>query len=258
MKGLPRVIPILLLKNNGLYKTEKFKIPKYIGDPINAIKIFNDKEVDELIFLDITASKENKEPNLEMLKDIASECFMPLSYGGGVRSTDAIREILNVGVEKISINTEAVRNPKLIGDAAVIFGSSTIIVSIDVKKNMFGKYHVYINDGEEKTNMDPIYWAKEVERLGAGEILINSIDKDGTLQGYDYSLIKSVSSSVNIPVVAAGGAGSIADFVKAVKDSHASAVAAGAFFVYQGKHKAVLITYPEYQVLTREFDNLII
>ncbi len=255
MKGLPRVIPVLLLKNNGLFKTEHFKTPRYIGDPVNAIKIFNDKEVDELIFLDITASKERKEPNLLIIRDIASECFMPLSYGGGVKNTEMIREILNVGVEKISINTEAVRNPKLVHEATKIFGSSTIIVSIDVKKNVFGKYRVYINDGEEKTSLDPIDWAKEVERLGAGEILLNSIDNDGTLSGYDFSLINAVSQSVNIPIVASGGARSISDFVRAVKDCKASAVAAGAFFVYQGKHKAVLITYPEYEVLSHAFNE---
>jgi cyclase len=254
IRSKPRVIPILLLKNAGLYKTEKFKNPKYIGDPINAVKIFNDKEVDELAFLDITASQENREPNFEMIRDIASECFMPLSYGGGVRSVDIIREVLNVGVEKVSINTEAVRNPELISQASKIFGSSTIIVSIDVKKNLFGKYQVYINDGLEKTALNPIDWAKEVENRGAGEILINAMDHDGMMQGYDYDLIKAITGSVGIPVVAAGGAGSIQHFVKAVKDSHASAVAAGAFFVFQGKHKAVLITYPDYEVLQKEFN----
>jgi cyclase len=254
MKSKPRVIPILLLKNVGLYKTEKFKNPKYIGDPINAVKIFNDKEVDELVFLDITASKENREPNFDMLRDIASECFMPLSYGGGIRSVDIIKEVLNVGVEKVSINTEAVRNPDLITQASQIFGSSTIMVSIDVKKNLFGKYQVYINDGQEKTTLNPVDWAKEVEKRGAGEILINAMDHDGMMQGYDYDLIKAITNSVGIPVVAAGGAGSIQHFVKAVKDSHASAVAAGAFFVFQGKHKAVLITYPDYEVLQKEFN----
>jgi cyclase len=249
----PRVIPILLLQNAGLYKTVKFKNPKYIGDPINAVKIFNDKEVDELAFLDITASLENREPNFDILRDIASECFMPLSYGGGVRSLDVIREVLNVGVEKVSINTEAVRNPNLITQACKIFGSSTIIVSIDVKKNLFGKYQVYINDGQEKTALNPVDWAKEVEKRGAGEILINAMDHDGMMQGYDYNLIKAITNSVRIPVVAAGGAGSIQHLVKAVKDSHASAVAAGAFFVFQGKHKAVLITNPDYEVIKKEF-----
>ena len=239
-----RIIPILLLKNNGLYKTLKFNTPKYVGDPINAVKIFNDKCVDELCFLDISASPQGKAPNLVMLKDIASECFMPLSYGGGIKSTEMIREILNVGVEKIILNTEAIRTPQLIKESSQFFGSSTIVVSIDVKKNLFGKYHVYINGGNEKTKYDPIEWSKKVESLGAGEIIINAIDKDGTLSGYDFSLIKSIANTVNIPVVAAGGAASLTDFEKAIKDSKASAVAAGAFFVFQGKHNAVLITYP--------------
>jgi cyclase len=239
-----RVIPILLLKNNGLYKTLKFKDPKYIGDPINAIRIFNEKLVDELCFLDITVSKGNKEPKFEIIKDIASECFMPLSYGGGVNSLEMIREILNVGVEKVSINTQAFKNPNLIKEAATFFGSSTIVVSMDVKKNIFGKYQVYINGGEEKTNVDPIEWAKKIESLGAGEILLNSIDRDGTLEGYDINLIKSVTSVVNIPVIAAGGASSLQDFSRAIHEGKSAAVAAGAFFVFQGRHRAVLITYP--------------
>ena len=244
MKIQPRVIPILLLKNNGLYKTIKFKDQKYIGDPINAIKIFNEKEVDEMIFLDIMASREGRSPNFEMLKDIASECFMPLCYGGGINSVEMIREVLNIGVEKVSINSHAVRNPELITVAANFFGTSTIVVSIDVKKNFFGKYEVYINDGQEKTSWNPVDWAKEVERRGAGELLINAIDKDGTMTGYDLPLIKSIASTVNIPVIAVGGASSTTDFVKSVKEGHASAAGAGSLFVFQGKHRAVLITYP--------------
>jgi len=157
-----RVIPIILLKNKGLYKTFKFKDPKYVGDPVNAIKIFNDKMVDELVFLDITASKEKRSPNMAVIRDIASECFMPLCYGGGVNSVEMIREILNVGVEKVCLNTNAVKNPMLIKDAANFFGSSTIVVSVDVKKNLFGKYSVYINGGEEKTNLNPVDWALKI------------------------------------------------------------------------------------------------
>lgn len=249
----PRIIPILLLKNSGLYKTVKFKDPKYVGDPINAIKIFNEKEVDEMAFLDITAAREEKEPNFAMLQDIASECFMPLGYGGGIKSVEMIREILNVGVEKAIINTQAVKNPKLISDAVEYFGRSTIVVSIDAKKNFFGKYQVYINDGMEKTNLEPVSWAKEVERLGAGEIIINAIEHDGTLKGYDFDLIKAVASAVDVPVIAAGGASSMTDFVKAVRECDASAVAAGAYFVFQGKHRAVLITYPEQRDIKNAF-----
>lgn len=255
MKIQPRIIPVLLLKNNGLYKTTKFKDPKYIGDPINAIKIFNEKEVDEMVFLDIMASREGKQPNFEILKDIASECFMPLCYGGGVNNVEMIREILNIGVEKVSINSQAVRDPNLINKAANFFGSSTIVVSIDVKKNFFGKYEVFINDGQEKTSLSPVEWAKEVESRGAGELMINSIDKDGTMSGYDFNLIKSITSQVSIPVIAVGGAASTNDFVKIVKDSDASAAAAGSYFVFQGKHRAVLITYPSQKDLKLIFQE---
>lgn len=239
-----RIIPVLLLNKSGLYKTQKFLNPKYIGDPINAIRIFNDKEVDELALLDIGASVDNKDPNLDVLRDIASECFMPLSFGGGIRNVEIIREILNVGVEKVVLNTAAVERPRLIYESAQLFGSSTIVVSIDVKKNLFEKYLVYIRGGREKTRLSPVDWAIESERLGAGEILINSIDQDGMMQGYDWKLIKSVADAVSIPVVAAGGARGIIDFARAINECKVSAVAAGSCFVFQGKHRAVLITYP--------------
>lgn len=249
----PRIIPILLLNNTGLYKTQKFSDPKYIGDPINAIRIFNEKEVDELAFLDIAATVNGKEPNLAVLRDIASECFMPLSFGGGINSVEMIREILNVGVEKVAINTAAVQRPSLITEAARFFGNSTIVVSIDAKKNMLGKYIVYINGGREKTNLNPVDWAKESERHGAGEILLNSIDQDGMMQGYDWKLIKSVTDAVAIPVIVAGGAGGIDDFVRAINECHVSAVAAGSYFVFQGKHRAVLITYPSRSEVNHHF-----
>jgi imidazole glycerol-phosphate synthase subunit HisF len=239
-----RIIPVLLLKNNGLYKGRKFKDHKYVGDPINAVKIFNDKEVDELVFLDITASLNRKEPNYEMLFDIASECFMPLAYGGGIDSVEMIRKLLSVGIEKVILNTYAVRNPEFVKEAVKYFGSSTIVVSIDAKKNLFGKYNVYIQSGQEKTNLNPVDWAIELEKMGVGEIIINSIDKDGTLSGYDFLLVEEVAKAVNLPVIAAGGAAGLNDFVKACKVHKASAAAAGAKFVFQGKHNAVLITYP--------------
>jgi cyclase len=249
----PRIIPILLLKNSGLYKTTKFKDPKYIGDPINAIRIFNEKEVDELVFLDITKSYDNTEINWNILKDIATECFMPLTYGGGIRSVEMIREVLNIGVEKVSLNTNAVKNPEIINKAAGYFGNSTIVVSIDVKKNIFGKYEVFICGGKEKTKLNPLDWAREVERRGAGEILINSIDNDGVMNGYDFNLIKIISSCVNIPIVAAGGAKGLLDFKSAITDCNASGVAGGACFVYQGKHRAVLITYPSREEINKLF-----
>jgi imidazole glycerol-phosphate synthase subunit HisF len=187
-----RVIPSLLLKGQGLVKTVQFKNEKYIGDPINAIKIFNDKEVDELVFLDITASKEKREPNYKLIHQIAGECFMPLSYGGGITSIEQIQKILSLGVEKVIINTSAALNPNLIKEASNLFGCSTIVVSIDVKKSFFGKNSVYICDGTMNTKKNPIEYACLVEHLGAGELLINSIDKDGMMQGYDIDLIKSI------------------------------------------------------------------
>lgn len=239
-----RIIPVLLLKGMGLYKSVKFKDLKYVGDPINAIKIFNEKEVDELVFLDINASVNNKEPNYQMLADIASECFMPLCYGGGIKNIDQIERILYAGVEKISINSSAFDNPQLVYDAAKKFGSSTIVVSIDVKKGFLSGSSVYTLSGTKSTKKNPLEFAKYMEDQGAGELLINSIDHDGTMKGYDLDLIKTISRSVSIPVIACGGAGSIEHFKEAVGQG-ASAVAAGSFFVFQGKHRAVLITYPD-------------
>lgn len=239
----PRVIPVLLLQNDGLVKTTKFKDPKYVGDPINAIKIFNDKEVDELVFLDIEASKGKRSIDYELISNIASECFMPLCYGGGIKDIESIRKILQLGVEKIAINSYAFENPDLIKEAALLFGTSTIVISIDVKKNIFGKYEIWTNGGTKKIKTGLNEAILNMEQLGAGEILINSIDKDGTMLGYDCKLIEQVSKLVSIPVVAAGGAGKILDFKNAI-NSGASAVAAGSMFVFHGKHKAVLITYP--------------
>lgn len=239
-----RVIPVLLLRNMGLYKSVKFKDHKYVGDPINAIKIFNEKEVDELVFLDITASINQQEPNYSMLADIASECFMPLCYGGGVRSIEQIEKILYAGVEKVSLNTAAIEIPGLVSTAAKKFGSSTIVISIDVKKSLFGGYSVYIKSGTKSTKLSPLEFARMMENEGAGEILLNSIDADGIMKGYDLDLIKTVSDKVSIPVIACGGAGSL-DHMKSAVHNGASAVAAGSFFVFQGKHRAVLITYPE-------------
>jgi len=232
------------LRNNGLVKTIKFKDSTYVGDPINAVKIFNEKEVDELIFLDIDASKNKNEPPYELLKDIASECFMPLSYGGGINSIEQIRKIIKCGVEKVSINTAAFRNPDLIRESSEIFGSSTIVISVDVKKNIFGKYNVYINGGSENTGKDPIEYMKLAEKLGAGEIFLNSIDRDGTMQGYDIDLIKKASNELKIPLIVSGGAGSIDDMKQAISIGSASAVSAGSFFVFHGKRRAVLISYP--------------
>jgi cyclase len=251
-----RVIPCLLLKNKGLVKTVKFKDPKYLGDPINVVRIFNDKEVDELIFLDITATVENRKPPFKLLSEIASECFMPLGYGGGIRTLDDIREILSLGVEKVAVNSYAVENPSFIRAAADLVGSQSIVVSVDVKKSLFGKYEVMTHSGKKATGLDPVKFAVEMEQMGAGELLLNSIDRDGTMQGYDLDLVKRVSAAVTIPVVACGGARTVSDLADAVKKGEASAVAAGSMFVFHGPHRAVLINFPTPQELRDVFKEI--
>ena len=239
-----RVIPVLLLKRKGLYKTVKFKDPQYIGDPMNAVKIFNEKEVDELCFLDISATSAKEEINYKIISEIASECFMPLSYGGGINNMDQIKKLFSIGVEKVIINSAAHTSPDLIQQASTYFGSQSIVGCIDVRKNFLGKYEVYIESGEKNTGKNPVDFAKQLQEMGAGEILVNSIDRDGTMKGYDIELIKKISTSLTVPVIACGGAGSIDDLSFAVKGGSANAVAAGSMFVYHGRHKAVLISYP--------------
>lgn len=239
-----RVIPCLLLQGEGLVKTTRFKDPTYIGDPINAIRIFNDKEVDELIFLDITASREGRGPAFQAIRDFASECFMPVGYGGGIRSLEDARQVLSLGIEKIILNTMALRRPELVSEIAREFGSQAVVVSIDAKKRLLGGHEVFAADGTEKTGLKPAAHAQRMVELGAGEIFLNSIDRDGTQSGYDLALVRSVATAVSVPVIACGGAGSLAHFGEAVAEGHASAVSAGSMFVFHGKHRAVLISYP--------------
>jgi cyclase len=248
-----RVIPCLLLRNAGLVKTRGFKDPKYLGDPINIVRIFNDKEVDELVFLDITAKPERKRPPFELLKKIASECFMPLCYGGGVADIDTMKALYKLGIEKVAINTAAVEQPSLVSESSREFGASSVIVSIDVKKRVFGGYQVWIRGGRKPTGFDPVDQARRMEDAGAGEILLTSIDRDGTMSGYDIDLVKSVSDAVGIPVVACGGAATIADVGRVVKEAGASAAAAGSMFVFQGTHRAVLVSYPTQKELSEVF-----
>lgn len=238
-----RVIPSLLIHKGGLVKSVQFKDYKYVGDPINAVKIFNEKEVDEIAVIDIDASKENKAPNIEKISEIASEAFMPMAYGGGITTIEQIKEILYNGIEKVIINKAAHTTPHLITQAANLFGNQSIVVSIDVKKVFLKGYRVFIENGKKNTGLHPVEFAITAEKLGAGEILLNSIDKDGTFTGYDLALIQQVSKAVNIPVIAIGGASSVEDFAKA-KQAGASAVSAGSMFVFQRPHKAVLISYP--------------
>lgn len=238
-----RVIPSLLLQKGGLVKSIKFKDHKYVGDPINAVKIFNDKEVDEILILDISATAEKRGPNMQQIRDIASEAFMPLGYGGGVTTLEQIRELVSSGVEKVVLNTSAFDNPELVRQGAAYIGSQSIVVSIDVKKNFLGKYKVYVNNGSRSTGLDPADFARQMEAAGAGELLLNAIDRDGTFSGFDTTLIETVARQVNIPVVAIGGASSVQDLAEAIRHG-ASAVSAGSLFVFQRPHRAVLISYP--------------
>ncbi len=248
-----RVIPVLLFKGNGLVKSVRFKKYQYVGDALNAVRIFNEKEVDELIFLDICATEQGREPNYGLIREVASECFMPLAYGGGIRDVDSITKVLRCGVEKICINTAAVESRELVRKAAETAGSQSVVVSIDVRKTMFGEHRVWTRGGQTATSLDPDYFAKKAEQEGAGELLVNSIDRDGTMTGYDLDLINKVTRSVSIPVVACGGAGSLEDMVAAVRIGGASAVAAGSLFVFHGKFRAVLISYPSQGSLERAF-----
>jgi len=254
---VPRVIPCLLLRNTGLVKTVKFKDPKYLGDPINIVKIFNDKEVDELVFLDITATVENKRPPVELLRKVASEAFMPLGYGGGIRNLDDVKTILSLGIEKVIINTSAIENPLFIREIAKFAGSQSTVVSIDVKKSILGRYEVYSHSGTKATGLDPVDFALTMEKEGAGELMLCSIDQDGTMKGYDVDLISRVVGAVKVPIVACGGARTVQDLSTAIKQCGASAAGAGSMFVFQGPHHAVLISYPEYSELENIFRECI-
>ncbi len=247
-----RVIPCLLLRNGGLVKTFQFDKPKYVGDPINAVRIFNEKEVDEIVILDITATPEKREPNFELIKDLASQAFMPLAYGGGITTIQQIEKLFSIGIEKVVLDTIVSTNPNLIKQASDIAGSSSVVVCMDVKSKLFGKPTVFNHAGKVDTKQDPIQFAQKIQELGAGELIFNSIDRDGMQKGYDLPMIEKIAKAIDIPLVALGGAATLDDFRKAV-DHGASAVAAGSMFVFHGKHKAVLITYPEYKKLESLF-----
>lgn len=241
----PRIIPVLLLKEEALVKSIEFKKHQYIGDPINAVRIFNDLRADELVFLDIEASKEGRLISLEFVRDVGEEANMPFAVGGGIKTIEDIKSIISAGAEKVIINTAAFTNPNFIREAADYFGSSTIVVCIDVKKKMFSGNQAWSLSGTKSSGLTPVEAAKKMEALGAGELIIQSIDKDGSMSGYDIELIKSISEAVSIPVIALGGAGNISDLEKAHNEGFANAVAAGSLFVYQGTKKGVLINYPE-------------
>lgn len=240
----PRIIPSLLVHENGLVKTVNFKNPKYVGDPINAVKIFNEKVVDELAIFDIDATVNGTEPNYSLIEKLANQSRMPLCYGGGVKTVEQAQKIFGLGIEKIALSSAVIQNPKLITEIANRVGSQSVIVVIDVKKKLLGGYEVYINNGKKSTGINPIKFAEEAQKLGAGEIIINSIDQDGVMKGYDMNLIDKIVEKLTIPVTVLGGAGSLEDIKKVIDKHKIIGVAAGSLFVFKGIYKAVLINYP--------------
>lgn len=252
----PRLIPCLLVHDQGLVKTTRFKDPKYVGDPINAVRIFNEKEVDELIVVDIDASRESREPDYKMIENLAAECTMPLCYGGGITTTDQVLRIVGLGVEKVAISSAAIANPDLILDAADHVGSQSIVVVLDVKKKMLGRYEVLTHNGQRKTGLCPIEFAQQVEARGAGEILINAIDEDGLMSGYNLDLAEKTRAVITIPLTILGGAGSLADISQLVARQPIVGAAAGSLFVFKGTFRAVLINYPDRAEKDRLFGTL--
>ena len=240
----PRIIPCLLVSNKGLVKTVKFKDPKYVGDPINAVRIFNEKETDELMILDIDATRLNKEPDYRSIEFWASECRMPLCYGGGIKTVEQAQRIFSLGVEKIALSSEAITNIKIISNIANRVGSQSVVVVLDVKKKTFGGYELFTHNGSKSTGINPIDFAKKCALEGAGEIVVNSIDKDGTLKGYDLNLIRKIRDIIDIPITVLGGASSLDDLGGLIKEFGIIGASAGSLFVFKGKYKAVLINYP--------------
>lgn len=249
----PRIIPCLLVSNNGLVKTVKFKDPKYVGDPINAVRIFNEKEADELMILDIDASSHLKEPDYKRIEYWASECRMPLCYGGGIKTVDQAQQIFSLGVEKVAISSAAINNPEIISKISDRVGTQSVVVVLDIKKKLLGRYEVYTNNGKTPTGKNPFEFVSKIEKLGAGEIVINSIDQDGTMKGYDLLLIKKIRDAINLPLTVIGGVGSLDDIGMLINKFGIIGAGAGSLFVFKGIYRAVLINYP----LSSEKDNLI-
>jgi cyclase len=240
----PRIIPSLLLHNKGLVKTVNFKAPKYVGDPINAVRIFNEKEVDELAFFDIDATALRKEPDYVLIEKLANQSRMPLCYGGGVKTVEQAQKIFGLGVEKVALSSAVINNPQLVTEIADRVGSQSVVVVLDIKKKLLGGYEIYTHNGKRSTGINPFKFSKELEALGAGEIIINSIDQDGVMKGYDLNLIDKIAEIISIPLTVLGGAGSISDIQKVIENHGVIGVAAGSLFVFKGPYKAVLINYP--------------
>ncbi len=241
----PRIIPCLLVKNSGLVKTVRFDNPKYVGDPINAVRIFNEKEVDELIVADIDATAHNREPDYNMIRNLAAECRMPLCYVGGVKTPEQVERIISLGVEKVGVSSAAIYTPELISESARRVGNQSIVVVMDVKKiGISRRYEIFTHNGTRKTGLHPVEFAQRAEALGAGEILVNAIDHDGEMKGYDLDLVDQVRDVVSLPLSVLGGAGSLADIEGLIRRYGIVGAAAGSLFVFKGKYRAVLINYP--------------
>lgn len=241
----PRIIPCLLVHNKGLVKTVKFRDPKYVGDPINAVKIFNEKEVDELIVVDIDASVQGREPDYRMIENLAVECRMPFCYGGGIKTVEQAQRIFSLGVEKIAISSAAIENPSIVPALSGRVGNQSVVVVMDVKKKMLGsRYEIFTRNGTKGTGINPVEFAREMEQLGAGEIVVNSIDHDGEMKGYDLPLIQKIREAIRIPMTVMGGAGSHDDIGTVIRQHGIIGAAAGSLFVFKGKYRAVLINYP--------------
>jgi len=241
----PRIIPCLLIQDKGLVKTTKFSSPKYVGDPINAVKIFNEKHADELMILNIDSTVKNVEPDYNMIKKIAMESRMPICYGGGIKTIEQAKKIFNLGIEKISISSSAIDNPGIIETFSNLFGSQSIVVTLDIRKNfLIRNYSIVTHNSKKKTNIKLFEFIKHVEELGAGELVINSVDKDGTMSGYDYDIIEQIRDNTSLPLTVLGGAGSFDDMGKLIKKHKIIGLGAGSLFVFKGRYKAVLINYP--------------
>jgi cyclase len=249
----PRIIPSLLLHDKGLVKTVNFKSPKYVGDPINAVRIFNEKEVDELAFFDIDATVLNREPDYNLIEKLANQSRMPLCYGGGVKTIEQAQKIFSLGIEKIALSSSIIKTPNLVSQIADRVGSQSVVVVLDIKKKMLGGYEVFTHNGKISTGINPVKFVKELESLGAGEIIVNSIDQDGVMKGYDLNLIDKITESITIPITVLGGAGSLSDIEKVIEKHGVIGVAAGSLFVFKGPYKAVLINYPSQLEKNRVF-----
>lgn len=249
----PRIIPCLLVHKSGLVKSVQFKHYKYIGDPINAVRIFNEKHSDELMLIDIDATVNKTEPNYKLIQNIASECRMPLCYGGGIKNVEQAQKIFSLGVEKIALSSILIEEPELITEIASKVGSQSVVAVLDIRKKMFGGYELYSHNGKKATGINPIEFIKQIEDLGAGEIVINAIDQDGMMNGYDLKLVEKVRNSTTLPLTVLGGAGSLTDIENLIQKYGIIGAAAGSLFVFKGVYKAVLINYPS----TIEKDNII-